>query len=116
MKKLPPIFRARMNVDTCRRVRQLRNYARQQRQLQKIQFVREPMMGEPGNAGIAEAYLFDAARRGVALVGRLDVAFEQRAHARQAFGKFARYLERGLRKVRIALRRRELQLAFHLMK
>ncbi len=73
-------------------------------------------MGEAGNARIAETYLLDAARRGIALVGGLDVAFEQRAHARQALGEFAGDLKCGLREIRVALRRRELQLAFHLMK
>ena len=56
---------------------------------EQVKLVREPMMRDAGDAGVAEANLLDAAGGGVALIGGVNVALEQRAHVRQSRGEFA---------------------------
>ena len=87
------------------------------RSTEAIQLVGEAVMGDRGDARIADQHLVDAACRRVALVGREDVGVEQRTHAGERARERARDLDRALA---IGIRdellpRCELQLPSHLL-
>ena len=49
-------FGARMNVDACGRMRQLSDDAREQREAEQIELMREPMMRDARDSRIAETH------------------------------------------------------------
>src|ERR1700744_3285034 len=80
-----------------------------------MEFVGEAVMGQSGDARIAEAYLFDRLGCGIALISGLDVAFPQRAYARQARREFARHMERWMSALLLGEGRGGFQLPIYLM-
>ena len=108
-------FGARMNVDAGGRMRQLGDYAREQRQVKKIELMREPMMGDARDSRITETNFLDAACGGVTLVRSEDVGLEQRPYMRQARCELMRDLERAKFALLLTSGRRELQLPLDLV-
>jgi hypothetical protein len=68
-------------------MRQFGDDARQQRQAELVQAVRQPVVDHRQHAGIAQQHFVDAARGRVALVGGQHVAVEQAAYAGSAAPK-----------------------------
>src|SRR6184192_1160598 len=66
-------LRSRMNFDTRRRMGDFRDHAGDQRSTQAVQFVREAVMGDGSNTGIADQYLVYASRRRIPLVCCLNI-------------------------------------------
>ena len=73
-------------------VRQLGQDARQQRQANQVQLVRQPVVNQRQHAGITQHHLVHALRGGVAVVGGQHVQVQQAAQARQGAGKAAHRL------------------------
>ena len=114
MKKLLPICRAGMDVDAGLRMRALGDDARDDRYVELVERMREPVMDDGLDAGIAEQHLVEALGRRIAVVGRAHVAIEHFENSRQLIGKFlhdgARCLV-GIHEAFRGKRRRERQLA-----
>ncbi|MPN19954.1 hypothetical protein SDC9_167329 [bioreactor metagenome] len=83
-----PDLRAGMNVDAGLAVRHFRNHARQQRQFQPVQRVRDAVVDQRQHAGVAQHHLVHAARRRVALEGGEHIGVQQLPQARQAVRQF----------------------------
>ena len=79
--------RAGVNVDAGGRVGNLRNDARHQRQVEPVERVCQTVVNQRQNAGVAQQHFIDIARRGVALVGGLDITVEQHPNGRQLRGE-----------------------------
>jgi hypothetical protein len=96
---------ARVDVDAGAAVRHFGHDARQQRQAQLVQLVRQAVVDHGVHAGIAQQHLVDAARRRVALPGGHHVGVEHAADGRQggcevaqqAAGALLQHLGRGRR-------------------
>ena len=74
---------ARVDVDAGGAVRQLGHQPRQQRHAQLVQLVRQPVVDDGVDAGVAQQHLVHAVGRRVALVGGQHVGVEQAPDARQ---------------------------------
>ena len=79
--------RAGMDVDAGLGMRQFGHDAREQREITQIEFVRQPVMDDGHDAGIAEQHLVDAARGRVAVEGSLYIGVEERAYRGQRGGE-----------------------------
>src|SRR5687768_9907374 len=77
----------RMDLDTGGGMGNFGNHARNQRGAQTVQLMREPIMGNGGDAGITDQYFVDASGCRVSLVSGLNVAFQQNAYVWQTFCK-----------------------------
>ena len=69
--------RAGMDVDAGRAVGELGDDPRDERHAEGVELVREALVGDGGDAGVAEDRLVEAGRGRVALVGGAHVAAEQ---------------------------------------
>ena len=78
---------AGMDVDAGRRMRVLGDDARDHRDAEIVEFMREAMADDRGEAGKAEDDLVDALGRRIALEGGPEVGVEQGAHLRQGGGE-----------------------------
>ena len=110
---------AGVNVDAGGRVGQLGDDPRHQRRAQTVQHVRQAMMRDRRDAGIADQHLVDAARRGIALERGANIAVQQPAHVGQARGELAHHIDRrtaGWPPRRALHRRDERELAPHLVR
>src|ERR1700734_501274 len=96
-------------------MRQLGDDAREQREVEQIELVCEPMMRDSRDPRIAETHFLDAACGGVALICSEDVGLEQRPYMRQTRCELVRDFERATFALVLISGRRELQLALDLM-
>ncbi len=94
MKKPASMCAPGMDVDAGLRVRLLGHDARQQRQAEAIELVREPVVDHREDAGVAQEHLVDAACRRIALVGGEHIAVEQPADAPARGGELVHRLLR----------------------
>ena len=78
---------ARMNVDPCRRMRDLGDHPRQQRRAELVKNMRQPLVNDRRDARIADQHFVDAVRRRIAVECGADIGVEQGAHARQLLGE-----------------------------
>jgi len=77
---------AGMDVDTGQRVSDLGDDPRQQRRAEPVEFMRQAMAHDRGDAGKAEDDLVNALRRRIVRVSRADVYVEGGAYLRQRTG------------------------------
>jgi hypothetical protein len=81
-------LRARMDVDARQRMRVLGDDARDDRQIEPVERVRETMVNDGSDAGIAEKNLIEALCRRVAVIGCTNIAVEDLQNAGEIIGKF----------------------------
>ncbi len=80
-------LRARVDIDPRRRVGRFGDDPGQHRHAQAMQAMGQSVADDRRDAGIAADHFVSAARRGISLVGRADIAFEQGADAGQIMGE-----------------------------
>ena len=92
--EIPADRRAGMDIDARVAMRVLGHHARQERHLQRVQTMRQPVNADRLEGGIGQHDLLAAARGGVAVIGGLNVGFQRFGDAGQRVEKRRHHLAR----------------------